>query len=67
MVMAATTTRYVFDLQPADVFWCTADPGWITGVSPSLVVAFEALARLTSLLWRADLPWISSKTSTLHV
>ena len=28
MVMAGTTTRYVFDLQPADVFWCTADCGW---------------------------------------
>ena len=27
------TTRYVFDLQPNDVFWCTADVGWITGHS----------------------------------
>lgn len=31
MVMAATTTKYVFDLQPGDVYWCTADCGWITG------------------------------------
>ena len=29
--MAATTTKYVFDLQPGDVYWCTADCGWITG------------------------------------
>ena len=31
MVMAATTTKYVFDLQPGDIYWCTADCGWITG------------------------------------
>jgi len=31
MVYAATTTKYVFDLSPGDVFWCTADCGWITG------------------------------------
>jgi acetyl-CoA synthetase len=28
-----TTTRYVFDLKDDDVFWCTADCGWITGHS----------------------------------
>lgn len=33
MVYAATTTKYVFDLQPDDVYWCTADIGWITGHS----------------------------------
>ncbi len=33
MVAAATTTRFVFDLQPGDVYWCTADCGWITGHS----------------------------------
>jgi acetyl-CoA synthetase len=33
MVYAATTTKYVFDLQPHDVYWCTADVGWITGHS----------------------------------
>lgn len=27
MVMAYATTRYVFDLQPGDIWWCTADPG----------------------------------------
>ena len=31
MVMAGMTTKYVFDLQPGDVYWCTADCGWITG------------------------------------
>ncbi len=27
------TTKYVFDLKPEDVFWCTADVGWVTGHS----------------------------------
>ena len=31
MTGAATTTKYVFDLQEHDVYWCTADIGWITG------------------------------------
>jgi acetyl-CoA synthetase len=29
----ATTSKYVFDLKEDDVFWCTADVGWITGHS----------------------------------
>jgi acetyl-CoA synthetase len=29
----AATTRYVFDLREEDVFWCTADIGWVTGHS----------------------------------
>jgi acetyl-CoA synthetase len=31
LVYAITTHRYVFDQQPEDVFFCTADMGWITG------------------------------------
>ncbi len=27
------TTRWVFDLKDDDVFWCTADVGWVTGHS----------------------------------
>ena len=27
------TCRYIFDIKENDVFWCTADPGWITGHS----------------------------------
>jgi acetyl-CoA synthetase len=33
LTQAATTTRYVFDLKDDDVFWCTADVGWVTGHS----------------------------------
>jgi acetyl-CoA synthetase len=33
MVGTATTAKYVFDLQEDDVYWCTADIGWVTGHS----------------------------------
>ena len=33
LVQAAATTKYVFDLKDNDVFWCTADIGWVTGHS----------------------------------
>jgi acetyl-CoA synthetase len=31
------TGKQVFELQPDDVYWCTADPGWITNTAYSLV------------------------------
>ena len=31
MLWAKQTVDWTFDMQPADVFWCTADIGWITG------------------------------------
>jgi acetyl-CoA synthetase len=33
LTQAAATTRHVFDLKDGDVFWCTADIGWVTGHS----------------------------------
>jgi len=27
------TTKFVFDIKPSDVYWCTADVGWVTGHS----------------------------------
>ena len=33
MVGAYYTTKNVFDIKDNDVYWCTADPGWITGHS----------------------------------
>ncbi|NTW35500.1 MAG: AMP-binding protein, partial [Syntrophobacteraceae bacterium] len=28
---------YVMDFHPGDVFWCTADPGWVTGTSYGII------------------------------
>jgi acetyl-CoA synthetase len=41
LLNAKLTTRWVFDLKDDDVFWCTADVGWITGHS---YVAYGPLA-----------------------
>jgi len=43
------TTKFVFDLQPDDIYWCTADCGWITGHS---YIVYGPLSNgLTSLLY----------------
>jgi acetyl-CoA synthetase len=46
---AKITTKYVFDLQDDDVYWCTADVGWVTGHS---YVVYGPLANgATSLMY----------------
>jgi acetyl-CoA synthetase len=49
LLYAAMTTKYVFDLRPEDVYWCTADVGWVTGHS---YVVYGPLANgATSLMY----------------
>ena len=31
------TGKYVLDLHPDDIYWCTADPGWVTGTSYGII------------------------------
>ena len=31
------TGKYVLDFHPRDIFWCTADPGWVTGTSYGII------------------------------
>jgi acetyl-CoA synthetase len=33
LLMTILTMKWVFDYKPADIFWCTADVGWVTGHS----------------------------------
>ncbi len=33
LLYAAMTTKYTFDLHDGDIFWCSADVGWVTGHS----------------------------------
>ena len=33
MVGVYSTTKYIFDVRDEDIFWCTADVGWVTGHS----------------------------------
>jgi len=43
------TTKYVFDLREDDIFWCTADVGWVTG--HSYVVYGPLAAGATALMY----------------
>ena len=48
-VWTATTFHYVFDYRPGEIFWCTADVGWVTGHS---YVVYGPLANgATSLMF----------------
>jgi acetyl-CoA synthetase len=49
------TTRWVFDLRDEDVFWCTADIGWITG--HSYVVYGPLAAGATVVLYEGAPDW----------
>ena len=37
VVAHVATGRYALDLHDDDVFWCTADPGWVTGTSYGII------------------------------
>jgi acetyl-CoA synthetase len=46
------TGRFALDLHPEDVFWCTADPGWVTGTSYGIVSPLSN--GVTSIVDEAD-------------
>ena len=46
------TGRYALDLHPGDVFWCTADPGWVTGTSYGIIAPL--LQGVTSIVDTGD-------------
>jgi acetyl-CoA synthetase len=46
------TGRYALDLHADDVFWCTADPGWVTGTSYGIVAPL--LHGVTSIVDEAE-------------
>ena len=57
LVYAATTFKYIFDYHPGDVYWCTADVGWVTGhtyivygplCNGAITVMFEGLPNYPS-------------------
>ncbi len=49
LVYAAMTHKYVFDYQEGDIYWCTADIGWVTGHS---YIVYGPLAnRATSVMF----------------
>jgi acetyl-CoA synthetase len=37
VLMHYITGKYALDFHPGDIFWCTADPGWVTGTSYGII------------------------------
>ena len=46
------TGKYALDFHPRDVFWCTADPGWVTGTSYGIISPLTH--GITSIIDEAD-------------
>jgi acetyl-CoA synthetase len=46
------TARFALDFHPGDVFWCTADPGWVTGTSYGIIAPLTH--GLTSIVDEAE-------------
>jgi len=55
MVYTYLTMKYIFDIRPEDVFWCTADIGWVTGHS---YIVYGPLANgATCLMYEGSPDW----------
>ena len=52
VAMHYVTGLYALDLHPDDVFWCTADPGWVTGMSYCVIAPL--LHGVTSIVDEAE-------------
>ncbi|SHO65966.1 acetyl-coenzyme A synthetase [Pseudoxanthobacter soli DSM 19599] len=55
LVYASMTHQYVFDYKPGDIYWCTADVGWVTGHS---YIVYGPLANgATTLMFEGVPTW----------
>jgi acetyl-CoA synthetase len=54
------TAGFALDLRPGDVFWCTADPGWVTGTSYGIIAPLTHGVTLVSSAAEFEAPlWYS--------
>jgi len=52
VVVHHMTGKYALDFHPEDIFWCTADPGWVTGTSYGIIAPLTH--GITSIVDEAD-------------
>nr|WP_090343099.1 acetate--CoA ligase [Mycolicibacterium malmesburyense]CRL73892.1 acetyl-CoA synthetase [Mycolicibacterium malmesburyense] len=52
VLMHYLTGLYALDLHPDDIYWCTADPGWVTGTSYGIIAPL--LHGVTSIIDEAE-------------
>ncbi|MGE5292964.1 MAG: acetate--CoA ligase [Micromonosporaceae bacterium] len=61
------TAGFALDLHPGDVFWCTADPGWVTGTSYGIIAPLTHGATLVTDAGEFDAKRWYSILSEQHV
>jgi acetyl-CoA synthetase len=64
LLYAALTTKWAFDLQPTDIFWCTADIGWITGHTYGV---YGPLANGATILMYESTPLYPAPSRCAHI
>ncbi|MBI2625180.1 MAG: acetate--CoA ligase [Candidatus Nealsonbacteria bacterium] len=55
LVQAYWTGKWIFDFHPQDIFWCTSDPGWITG--HTYAIYSPLLNGIATLIYEGALDW----------
>ena len=60
MVWASYTHELVFDYRPGEIFWCTADVGWVTGHT---YIVYGPLANGATTLMFEGIPELSRRSA----
>ena len=65
LLQAAMTHRYVFDYHDGDIYWCTADVGWVTGHT---YIVYGPLANgATTLMFEGIPNYPDASLSLIHI
>ena len=64
LLHASMTHQYVFDYHPGDIYWCTADVGWVTGHS---YIVYGPLANGATTLMFEGIPTYPTASRFWHV
>ncbi|MFA5949314.1 MAG: acetate--CoA ligase [Hyphomicrobium sp.] len=64
LVFASVTHQYVFDYHPGDIYWCTADVGWVTGHS---YILYGPLANGATTIMFEGVPTYPTPSRFWHV
>ncbi len=54
IVQQHLTAKWVLDLKPKDIYWCTADPGWVTGIAYGILGSWSNKASSVVYAGRFD-------------
>jgi acetyl-CoA synthetase len=64
MVYASMTHQYIFDYKPKDIYWCTADIGWVTGHS---YIIYGPLSNAATTIMFEGIPTYPDSSRWWHI